>query len=87
MQPFTLSTSLTSTSYRNYPAQVPVRVFYLLAFLSRGNVDFGPFLECLPQDLTDQWLAGNLQGHHVAGSFQHGFWGGELAEKCSGKVL
>lgn len=81
MQLFNLSAGIQVTS------QILVRCCYLLALLGRGNVDFGPFLECLPQDLSDQWLTSNLQGNHVAGAIQHCLWGGELAEKCSSKVL
>lgn len=45
---------------------MPSKGPYLLALLSGLDVDLGPFLEGLSQDMSDQRFTGNLHGHHVA---------------------
>ena len=69
-----------------HPGQqlLPERTFYLQlaylsTFLSGAYIELGPLLESLSQHLPDEGLSGNLQGYHVAGTFQHGFRGRELA--------
>lgn len=52
---------------------------YLLALFSGLDVDLGPLLEGLPQDVSDQGLAGDLHSHHVACTFQNFLRGSELA--------
>lgn len=52
---------------------------HLSTFLGGGYIEFGSLLEGLPQHLSDEGLSGNLQGYHVAGTFQHSFWRRELA--------
>lgn len=59
--------------------QFPSAGFYLFPLLGGFDVDLGSFLEGLPENVPDQRLPGDLHGHHVPGSFQHGFRGGELA--------
>lgn len=52
---------------------------YLFALLCRLDVDLGPLLKRLSENVSDQRLASNLHGHHVPGSFQHGLRRAELA--------
>ena len=56
-----------------------LQLAYLSTFLSGAYIELGPLLESLSQHLPDEGLSGNLQGYHVAGTFQHGFRGRELA--------
>lgn len=54
---------------------------YLLALLSGLDVDLGPFLEGLSQDVPDQRFTGNLHGYHVTRAFENGFWCVKLTVK------
>lgn len=51
---------------------------YLFALLCRLNVDLGPLLKGLSENMSDQRFTGELHGHHVPGSFQHGLRIAEL---------
>lgn len=51
----------------------------LFALLGGLDVDLGPLLEGLAQHVSDQRLAGDLHGHHVARALQDGLRSGELA--------
>lgn len=57
---------------------MPSKCLYLFALFGGFDVDLGPFLEGLPEDMSDKRLTGNLHGHHVPGSFQHGLGSAEL---------
>ena len=50
----------------------------LFPLLCGLDVDLGPLLKGLSEDMSDQRFTGNLHGHHVPGSFQHGLRRAEL---------
>ena len=51
---------------------------YLFALLGRLDVDLGPLLKGLSENVSDQRFSSNLHGHHVPGPFQHSLRSAEL---------
>lgn len=51
---------------------------YLFTLLGGLDIDLGPLLKGLPENVSDQRFPSNLHGDHVPGSFQHCLWSGEL---------
>lgn len=51
---------------------------YLFALLRGLDVDLGPLLKGLSENMSDQRFTSNLHGHHVPGTFQHCLRSGEL---------
>lgn len=51
---------------------------YLFALLCRLDVDLGPLLKGLPENMSDQRFTSNLHGHHVPCSLQHCLGSGKL---------
>lgn len=51
---------------------------YLFALLRRLDVNLGPLLKGLSENMSDQRFTSNLHGHHVPCSFQYSFRSGEL---------
>lgn len=51
---------------------------HLSALLGRLDIDLGPLLKGLSENMSDQRLSSNLHGHHVPGPFKHGLRSAEL---------
>lgn len=51
---------------------------YLFTLLGGLDIDLGPLLKGLPENMSDQRFPSNLHGDHVPGSFQHCLGSGEL---------